>query len=493
MNLKEFFNKQLTGASGLGASRFKLSLDKEKVYTPHVRMSAVLDLLEDDNTLRSGLNSLVRFILSDISIKSEDEKTAKFLNEWVNKRVTLNNEIYNFVFTLLGCGTAYVQPYYTSRVNGDKILDNIKAVPDPSIIYRNIEADENAKDYWLMQVPPEVRSVDDIKVQFRPVWYIKNSIVRYNHIWCVPFPKNKYEVLTFGHSRTLPFYGWGLLSSAVDNEDIKREIIKNWALQAKYRALGKKIIGFYNTSDDAVSLQELENIKQEFMNLEEEDSLLVNKRFDTTDLSFSGQDNMMESQVEFLRKEAGSSLVPNFMTAFSQDSSMATASEAKIPFGLLLQSIQPQIESFLNDIIIRPLLKNYSFLSDDAHFDLGFPNLYSRDETFNTIMQLYNVRAATFNELRISAGLEPVTNGDVWGEQPPLDRLPTQGQQGQPQQMPKTELKEFKKKEKMFSEAMKEINPKVKMNFAEHFDISVPDTKEKEKRLKESIRKIMGK
>lgn len=421
MNIKEFFSSNVMGAAGLGASRFRLSLDKEKAMSPHIIMNEVFDMLERRPSVRSGLSDITRFLLSDIGFFSDDAKSVEFMVEWMKQRPLLHTEIFNFSFTLMAGGTAYSQPSYKRQAKGGQIYDNMRAVPNPGIIYRNMSAKTTDKDYWLMEVPIEVQEFDGQRPIYKAVWYIKGSRFYHKWIWCIRYPMKVYDPMVFGHSRNLPYYGWGLLSSSVDNEDIAIEILKNWALQAKYRALGKKIIGFYNTSDEAVSLQELEDIKKEFQSLEEEDSILVNKRFDQTDLSFTGQDDAMESQIEWLRKDSGSGLVPNYMTAFSQDSSMATAAEAKIPFSLLLKSIQPLIVYYLNDVIIERLRKSYPFLADDLTFTLGMPELYSRDEVFTMMLQLYNQRAATFNELRIASGLEPVKGGDVWGEEPPLD------------------------------------------------------------------------
>jgi len=492
MKLKEIFGNSIGGAANLGMSRFRFSSDKEKVMSPHQQMSDVYDILETRPALRSGLTSMVMFLLNDIGVSSTDKKSSEFMNEWLDKRPRLDTEISNFVFSLIGVGTAYMQPTFSKRVNGTKVLNNVQAVPNSGIIYVNMEAkDDKAEDYWLMEVPVEVQKYDGKRPEYRPVWYIKGSRFYSKHIWCIPYKKSSYDVAVFGHSMNLPHYGFGLLNSCIDNEDTQREIIKNWALQAKYRALGKKIIGFYNTSEESVSLQELEDIKEEFQNLEEEDNIIVNKRFDQVDLSFNGQDSSMETQIDWLRKDSGSSMVPSYMGAFSQDSSMATAAEAKIPFSLKLKSIQPIIIDYLNNIIIKRLKETYSFLADDLTFTLATPELYSRDEVFNMMTQLYNTRACTFNELRKSAGLESVEGGNSWGSEPPLDNTRTSVSE---EEAP--ELKESVKDTKAFKEAMKEIAPKDLGNNIK-VEAQIPKRnakakKEKTKNMKESVKRLFN-
>jgi len=199
--------------------------------------------------------------------------------------------------------------------------------------------------------------------------------------------------------------------------------LKNWALIAKYRSLGKKIIGFFNDNGESVDMPELDKIKERFDEMEEEDSLLVNRKFVSEDLTFNGSDNMMSAEMEHLRKDSGSALVPNFMTAFSQDSAMATAAEAKIPFALELTAMQEELSAIFNSLITEDLKKNNKWLAADLSLTLRAPELYSRDEQSNVISQAYNSRVASFNEYRKALGLPTVTGGDIWGSEPPLTNI----------------------------------------------------------------------
>ncbi len=490
MNLREFFYGQRT-ASNLGTARFRLTLDKENVKTPNYVMSKALDILETRPSMISGLKQHVRFLVNDIGFTSQDQDSVKFMTEWYDMRKNLHEDIFNLAFLGIGIGTAYFEPTWNKMANGDKVLDNVFNVPDPSIIYRNLNAASD-DEYWLMEVPMEVRVIDGKTPQFIPVYYIKGAVYWRRMVWCVKYPKEKFIQFKFGWSR-VGFYGWGLLSSAVDNEDVSEEILKNWALQAKYKALGKKIIGFYNPNSEPVSPQELDDIKKEFSTLEEEDSLLTNKKIDQTDLSFVGQTDVMEQQMNFLRRDSGSALVPNYMTAFSQDSSMATAAESKIPFGLELHGEQEQLIKFLNSAILDPLKEAYPFLADDLSFTLGRPDLYSREQSFTTVSTLYNYNAATLNELRLSAGLEPVENGDKW-----MSDIPNALHDGKmkPLNDPKQEktfTEKFKKDKnyKSFMEKMKVQNKKIPSTKIE-FKKGIK-SKEGKQEFKEAVSTLLGK
>jgi len=420
MKLKEMI-KTTPALSNLGTNKFRLTLDKESIKTPHYVMNKVLNMLEGRPSIANGLRQHVRFLLNDIRFESEDEKSKIFANEWLEKRFSLKKELFKFTYLLVGGGTSYLEPQYLQMTNGARKLNTFYAFPDPSIVYKNLSA-TSEEDYWVIELPMDVRSYGGMTPKFVPIYYIRGSNVFRRMIYGITRDKKSLIQATTGWSRTND-YGWGLLSSAVDNDDILEEIIKNWALIAKYRSLGKKIIGFYNDNGESVDPGEIDNIQKQLNNLEEEDSLLVNKKFVSEDLTFTGNDNMMNTEVDFLRKDTGSSLVPNYMTAFSQDSSYATASEAKVPFSMELNATQEELKDLFNTIITKALIEENAWLSKDLSIELPSPELYSRETLFNMMNQLYNLRACTFNELRASVDLQTVEGGDVWGDAPPLDKF----------------------------------------------------------------------
>ena len=257
MILGEIFRSQMGatgGAAKLGMSRFRWSLDKEETLTPNIKISKVLEMLETRPNILSGVEQIVTFILNDIGFTSTDEKSMEYMQRWYELRPKLEVHITNFALLLFATGTSYLQNDYYKKVTGERILDNLYHIPDPSIIYRNLADPNNEEEYWLMEVPIEVREYDGLTPRQRAIQYIQGSVFYNKMIWTIAYPKQKYSQATYGWSRD-GYYGGGLLTCAIDNENIVREIIKNWALQAKFRSLGKKIISFYNSSEDAVSLK----------------------------------------------------------------------------------------------------------------------------------------------------------------------------------------------------------------------------------------------
>ena len=499
MKLKEFFksnNKLVTQRqiSKIGTNRFRLTLDKENVKTPHYVMMKVEDLIGDRSSLANGLRQLVLFVMPDLKFYSSDEKTSVFANEWLNQRDKLEREIHNFITLFLATGNAYFEPQYKSKKGGKKELDTLHNMPMPSMVYRNLQS-KSDNDYWIIEYPTDVFSIDNQVLKFHPISYVYGSFTWRHNVWGISVGKDELIQAKFLWSKS-PYYGNGLISSAIDNEDVAEEILKNWALAAKYRSLSKKIIGFYSHDGESIDPQEIDDIREQFSMLEEEDSLLINRRFEQADLTFSGADNMMQQELEFLRRDSGASLTPNYMTAFSQDSSLATASEAKVPFGLSIESIQKLIEGFLNNLITKNLLECYSFLSDDLELKLGKADLYSRSETFMNISQLYNMRAATFNELRIAAGLDPVEGGDLWGHEPPLDKTTTnitvdETENDNKAVATQTEKMKQKSLKEKYKGTLKYIeSPDVKKERKITYKKANEDSKDKEKSFRESLKEV---
>lgn len=415
MRIREFFEHSgVRAASDVGSTAARLTLDKESLKTPHFRMNKSLEMIEDNPSVFSGLTQLARFVVSQISFKSQDDFTMEYYNQWLQLRPGIDEEIFQFVFLGLGCGNSYLEPLYTK----DGKLDNLFHVPDPSIIYYNLQA-RHDDEYWLMQMPSNIVNFKGMVVNQYPVYYMRGDAFWPNRIWAIPFNKKKYLAKKFTWGRD-GLYGIGLLGSAVDNEDIRREIIKNWALIAKYQALGKKMISILDDSGKSVGPNEIEKIATDFSMLGEEEHLFINRKMEQNEINFSGN-NMMNSELDFLRKDAGSALVPNYMTAFSQDSSYATAEAAKVPFSVMLKAVQKNVKLFIEQEVVPKIKGNNAKLKEDVEVDLGQPELYSRRDLFDMMSQLYNMRAATFNELREAAGLTSVERGDTWGEQPPLD------------------------------------------------------------------------
>ena len=175
MKLKELL-KGKQPLSKLGTNKFRLTLDKEAVKTPHVMIDRVLLMLENRPSVMNGLRQHVRFLLNNISFTSEDEKSQTFAREWLENRPQMKQELFKFTQLLIACGTSYLEPQMAQYVGGKKRLNTYHAFPDPSIVYKNLSTTSD-EDYWIVEVPMEVRSYEGHTPRQYPVYYMRGSYV----------------------------------------------------------------------------------------------------------------------------------------------------------------------------------------------------------------------------------------------------------------------------------------------------------------------------
>jgi len=213
-------------------------------------------------------------------------------------------------------------------------------------------------------------------------------------------------------------YGRGFISSAIDDGEVLLEIIKNLAIVSRTRALNTKIVSI-GTETDRATIQDINQLDFDLKNRREDEHIIINKPVSQVDLSHAGKYEKMETEMDYLRKDIASGLVPNFLTPWNESVNKATASEMKIPFQLELDGLMEDILLFLKEIIIDDLRQEYTWLSHDAVFEFGHVDLTSREERMTYAQAMFQDNVLTMNEYREAAGYEEVDNGDVWAYQMP--------------------------------------------------------------------------
>jgi hypothetical protein len=422
MNFREILaTRPVNFLSKLGALKFGTGIFKEYDRTPHFEMEKSIDMYSYRPMIQSGINQIVKFIIGNrIKITSSDKRTADFLDKWLDQRKLIKNSITNFITMVMVAGNGYMQPSYRKMTNGIPLLDTVDNVEDPSRVYLNVDA-RSEDEYWLYRVPTELKTYlyrgSTRSPKFYKVNYVVGSQLFRSQIWAIPIHKKEIWHLPLGWSRD-GLYGRGFLASAIDDEDVMREIIKNYAVMARYRALGKKIISL--GSDERPSgPDDVDKMKLDFQTLQDEEHLITNIPFKSEPLVYVGENDPMDAQVDFLRRDVSSGLVPNFLTPWNSEVNRATAGEVKIPFQLELDYIEEQVISFLNDHILVMLNKSYPWLADDASFQFGHVDLESKEEKMQYARDMYNENVITLNEYRMAAGYDPVEGGNIWAKDAP--------------------------------------------------------------------------
>lgn len=404
-------NRKNTPASEIGTSRFGRDIFNIQERTPNWEMREIIEIIETRPHVTSGMKQIVRFILgNEINIFSEDQRTVDYMKKWIDARPNFYPKIFNLSFLAIGLGNSYMEPLY--KEEGGKLkFHDFDIVPDPSRMYKYLHMNMNPNDdYWLYEVPMEIKWFEGKKPRYYRINYVRGGALFKQSVYAIPYSKAHFDHLKMGWSRD-GLYGRGYLASTIDDNNILKEILKNIAIIARYRALNTKLIT--PTSEEIELIEDDVNyIEQRLLTKRDEEHLVLNKALKVESLSNTNEYDTMSNEIDFLRKDISSGLVPNFITPWDADVNRATAGESKIPFALELDSMEKEIINFLNMAILHRLKKEGAPIADDATFVFGKVNMESYDTMVNVGMNLYSQGVISFNELREIAGFEKAKGGD---------------------------------------------------------------------------------
>lgn len=412
VSLKDFLDKR-GFATKLGAKAFEFSDITEKQKDPQYEMEKAQEMYNNIPMVKTGIDQFVRFTISNITIQSKDKMTSLFFNKWLEQRKEIKNELKEFATCAHAYGNGYFEQAFKELSKGGIVLDNLAAINDPSRVYYNTNA-QNLNEYWLYQIPNTVthimRKGKKYTATFYRINYTYGSRFINKTIWAIPLHKDEIVHFKRGLSKD-GFYGKSALMSSIDDGEVVREIVKNYAIKARYKAIGKKIISIGDENDPA-GPDDIDQLESDLFNLEKREHIISNKKITTNDLLTTDGDDSMSQQLDYLRKDISTGLVPNFMTPWANPNSAGTSEKANIPFELELKEYQRDLIDFLNQIIIKPILAVYPKLSDDATFNLGKIDLESIVDKINYGLSLYNSNIISMNEFRILAGYDSIDGGD---------------------------------------------------------------------------------
>jgi SPP1 gp7 family putative phage head morphogenesis protein len=426
--LREFFNSGRV-ISNLGALKFSTSVFRDQTRYPHWEMDKTLQLYELRPQVNSGINEFVSFIIGEnVVATSEDEKSQSFLQTWLEQRPLLKREMRNIITTAVVTGNGYAEPTYNQTQNGTPVIDNLFSINDSSRIFINLDHGATLEDYWIYEVPIEIKVFpfggQPFKPKFWRVNYVRGSILFQKMVYGIPVHRDKIRHLKFGWSRD-GLYGRSFLASCIDDGEILLEILKNLAIISRSRALNLKLLTV-GTEEDKATPDDIVRLEQQFKERREEEHIILNKPVKELNLSHQGQYDTMNETVEYLRKDIGSGLVPNFLTPWNSEVNRATAGEVKIPFQLRLDDFREEILKFFNEMIVESLKQAYPWLAKDLKLSFTPVDLTSTEEKMNYANQMFTNNAITLNEYRMAAGYDRVVGGDRWAYQLPsipVDRI----------------------------------------------------------------------
>lgn len=415
VTFKELFTpKQFV--TRLGALRFGKGLfDTETSRTPHEEMDKAITAYLTRPQVNSGIDQIALFLIgNDVGITSADPRTKDFLTKWLQQRPDHKKNLHTFAISALVTGNAYFEFTFRTMTDGSYVLDAFFPITDSARVYRNLVSDDS-EDWWIYEVPTELKTYpfSDLAgelVQMRPkFWFINyvlaSSTVFRRSVYGIPIHKEKIRHFKWGWSRDM-IYGRSFLASVIDDTEIVNEIVKNWSIISRYRALNAKIISIGDEVNPA-SPEDINILRQDLEQRRDSEHIVINKPHKIDTLSNVGEYDDMSEPVDWLRRDITSGLVPNYLTPWNADVNRATSEEVRVVFEYRLKALRDDIINFLNQEIIGELRKRYPFIAQDASFVFGDIEFETKSEKMNMGFSLYDRGVIDVNELRALAGLAP--------------------------------------------------------------------------------------
>ena len=299
-NLKEKnFN-----VSDLGANVFKTTIFKDELRTPHYEMQKSIENYEEIPHINSGINQIVNFIVGNgVRIVSNDHYTNEWYKAWKKQRPDLYQKIYEIVLMGEVCGNAYIEPIWdTIDVNGQEIkyMNDFKNVQDPSRVYYNLTQNITPDEFFIYQVPYIFRKYGDMDIKLFRITYVKNGIAWQEVVYGIPMKKEDLIHFKVGWSR-YGYYGRSYLASTINDTEILTQLLKNYAIMARYMAMGKKVFSVLPDEGEVIPLDELDKITNVLNTPEDEDHIVINRKLNVNDMGPT-QVNEFSGPLEFVRK-----------------------------------------------------------------------------------------------------------------------------------------------------------------------------------------------
>lgn len=456
---KEFYSgaqlKASQPISKIGSAKFNVDIFRERTLEPQEEMNYAIENYQNVPIITAGVDQYVRFILGDgVTLQAEFIEDKKKVEKWLQQRPHFHTNIRDLTTSALVAGNGYLQPVFVARNHKGKMsrdIDNFFAVPDPSRVFVNLfldsdeyKGDESEAEYFI-EVDYGTKSFMGRTPRYYRVAYELNRTYNFERKYAIALYPGELYQLKIGWNRNA-YYGRSFLMSTLDVTEAMNEILKNIAIISKYRALNIKIV---TPSQEGVEIieDEVEHLKNELLFIEDGGMFVHNKKIDVMSLSNQGEYDSMIQELDFLRKEIQSGLTPNYLTPYASDVNRATAEQTKVPFGMMVESMQRDIELFLTDVVLEKHLRASLGLKGKIEFKLPNVNLDAQEEKINAALMKYNAGFITLNRALELLGEEKIKGGDRYIQEIQLEQQQKAQELMQPMQpqqpLPDNDDREF--------------------------------------------------
>jgi len=391
--------KSVVGAFRTGI--LKPDIFKEKYFDPHIEMRMCIDAYNYNSLYQASINTMTKFIIgNELRVVSEDEATANFLQKKTDAlklKLNMREVIENTVKT----GNGYLELDWE-----DGIPIACYPIFDSSRMYINCDrygyplianGQENLEEYYLQRVDYNYDG-DDAK-DFKVSYFVGQN---YQVMPIRAIPIHRDDIIHFKlNSGDTGIYGRSHIASTLNDYEMLNEMERSVAINAKFKAVGKKLIQL-GSEDIPAQDEEVEAFAQYLENLMREENAIINKPFKMEDLSYTGTDMNLQYPMEHVRHKITSGIAPEFVLGFEKRTNKATAHIELIAYILSIKTDRDIFLEPLNERILKPFIKKYGL--KPARFEFGELNLEDESGKSNRILAQYDRGLIKKNEAREALG-----------------------------------------------------------------------------------------
>lgn len=384
--------KNTTSGRGAFNSNILQDIYGEKLMTPHEEMLECRRFYDTNTNVVSAVNAASKIIMgNNISVEA-NKTTIRFFEEMFEETKfvdSLKESVENF--KLMGNGyMEKLKNIYTGDVG------NFTAITRPANMYLDVQNGKLIR--YIFYMPENLHSKD-----------IKNFTITYmgyrRTIRGIEMPPERIVHIKEGMG-SYSEYGRGPLASASSDSKIMREIERSWAIIAKYKAVGKKIMRFTDSEGNDISDTQRRNQIEFMRETDDYENIVVNRKVEIQDLDYGGAEVNMQPCVDHLKTKSTGALIPSFYI-YADATRYQTSGDQKDIFMLQVINDRDTISRMVNPLLRKIALMNG--LDIKVKLKFGKFSFMSEQENIKKLKDEWDAHAITLNEYRIAAGWSKVT------------------------------------------------------------------------------------
>lgn len=373
---------------------------QEKILTPHEEMRECRILYLTNSLVVAGVEILKDVIIGDkLSVETKDRKTINFFEEFFENSgflTALTEAVENFIIV----GNGYIEKI-GSIANSNQIL-SFKALPLPELIWKDVENGKLKR--YILEVPHTEVNVQG--VSHHTITYLG----RKHYVRGIEISPDRLIHLRYGVGAYTE-YGRSPIASSINDAKILREIERAYAVISRYKAVPRKIIRFTNDDGTDISNEERLELENSLNNLEDFENPIINKKVETTDLSYAGKEVNLAPVLDYLKTKQTLPLAPSFYI-LGQETNYAVAHDQKDLFLLRINHLRKMVANSINPILRQVALQNN--LDPNIKLKFGDYSFDTEEDKVNRVIKKFQAGVISLEEARKELGYKKPKEEDTF-------------------------------------------------------------------------------